>query len=273
MLDDLAWFPLTAPCMRCHRGPSNHPCGPYSRYRRTHYRGSARFLKRPGAPINRGTSRQYIIYQQNAEVVNLQALVGGVGATYRFRAFAAGSHRLRRARPAAGQQIALELQSETPRQRPRDQFGLVMTPLALAVAAERRRDDHVRAPLLRLTLDQFRLPRCEPVAQAREFVILQQQDASMHPKRPRHFPQSVPRRWPAPGRRSGTGGKTRPTRVRQARLSTSWVISGCDVNAVVSGHTTPRGVAANIHKTADARDLQRLAYSRPFSFFSWQVMQ
>jgi len=146
MLDDLAWFPLAAPCMRRHYGPWRSPRGPYPRYRKTQYLGSALFLERPRARIERATSRHYMIYQQNAEVVNLQAFAGGVGATYRFSMFVAREHPLQRARPGAG------------------------------------------------------------------------------------------------------------------------------VDGVVLGHTTPGGVAANVRKTTDPSDLERL-YRRPFSFFSWQVMQ
>src|ERR1700683_2613205 len=102
MLDDLAWFPLAAPCMRRHYGPWRSPRGPYPRYRKTQYLGSALFLERPRARIERATSRHYMIYQQNAEVVNLQAFAGGVGATYRFSMFVAREHPLQRARPGAG---------------------------------------------------------------------------------------------------------------------------------------------------------------------------
>src|ERR1700734_2194519 len=137
MLDDLAWFPLAAPCMRCEHRPWNHPCGPHPRYRKTQYRGSARFLERPRTRIERGTIRQYIIYQQNAEVVNLQALAGGVGATCRFPTIVSRWHQLRR----------------------------------------------------------------EPVAQAREFVIFQQQDGLDARNHPGTLPQigtrlASARRWP-----------------------------------------------------------------------------
>ena len=88
--------------MRCKHEPWNHPCGPHPRYRKTQYRGSGRFLERPRTRIERGTRRQYIIYQHNAEVVNLQALASGVGATLRFLMFAAGWNP-QRARSVAGQ--------------------------------------------------------------------------------------------------------------------------------------------------------------------------
>ena len=66
-------------------------------------RGGASFLQRAGAGIERGTSRQYIIYQQDAQVVNLQAFARRVGATYRLPMLAAREHQLRRTRLRAHQ--------------------------------------------------------------------------------------------------------------------------------------------------------------------------
>jgi len=58
-----------------------------------------------------------------------------------------------------------------------------------------------------------------------------------------------------------------------ARTASITPLSETAALGAVGRHTTPRGRVAKIRQTTDAMDLRRLTYSRPFSFFSWQVMQ
>jgi hypothetical protein len=84
-----AWFRVAARHPSRRNGPGNHGYGADPRHRKSQYRGGASFLQGTRTGIERRASRQYIIYQQDAEVVNLQALARGVGATYGLPVFAA----------------------------------------------------------------------------------------------------------------------------------------------------------------------------------------
>ncbi len=78
------WFRLASRCACRRYGPWNHGHGADPRHRKSEHRGGASFLQGARTGIERRASRQYIIYQQDAEVVNLQAFAGRVGATDGF---------------------------------------------------------------------------------------------------------------------------------------------------------------------------------------------
>ena len=62
------------------------------------------------------------------------------------------------------------------RQRPRDQFRLVVAAFALPVRMQRHRHNHVCAERLAFARHNFREARRKPIAQAGHFFIFQQQD-------------------------------------------------------------------------------------------------
>jgi hypothetical protein len=76
-----AWFRLASQSACRRNGPWNSRSGADPCRRKPEDRGGACFLQGARAGIERRASRPYIIYQQDAQVVNLQTFARRVGAT------------------------------------------------------------------------------------------------------------------------------------------------------------------------------------------------
>ena len=159
---------------RTQAGPSGeHPC-----HRQPQNRCRASLLKRPRTGVKRRAGRQYIIYQQNAEVVNSGALASGVGATYRLPSLGPGEHQLGRPRPGAHQEVGTEFQPQPFCQRAGDQLGLVVAALAEAVRMQRHRDDEIDLPGCGVAFHHLGQPSRKPLAQPLHAFVLQQHDGA-----------------------------------------------------------------------------------------------
>src|SRR6185437_1297775 len=146
----------------------------------SHHAFRARLLQSPRARVKSRASRKYIIYQQDAEVVNSRAFSNFVSATHCLPALASGEQQSRRTRFRPYQQVRTEGQFQFSGQRTRDQFCLIVSALALPRGMERNGNRDIRREQFRLDANFFLQPGGEPAAQPRQFLVFQHPDCTRH---------------------------------------------------------------------------------------------
>lgn len=121
-----------------------------------------------------------MIYQQDAEVVNLRVFSNFVSATHRLPTFATREQQPRRARFRSYQPVRAEGHFQFPSQRTRHQFWLFVSVLALPRWMERNGNRDIRREPFRRGADCLLQPGREPGSQPRQCFLLQQPDCTRH---------------------------------------------------------------------------------------------
>ena len=153
------------------------PIRDYARYCQSYHSGSSSLQQSARAGIQCCASRKDIIYQQNPELVNLRSRAGGERATDRLPAFMPGQAMLRRPGLRAHQQKGSQRNPQAFRERPGDQFRLVVAPLPLPQRMKRNGNYYVRRQSFRIFRHSLREPGREPISQPGHLLIFQQSDA------------------------------------------------------------------------------------------------
>src|SRR5579864_473977 len=156
------------------------PSCDHSRYGQSNYALRARVFQGSRAGIEGGACRTYVIYQQDAEVVNLRAAAHFVSATDRLPALAPGKQEPWRSRFRPHEQVSAQRESQSSGERPGDQFCLIVAAFTPARRVQRNGHYHVSREDFRLGAYFFFQSSREPMAESRQFLVFQETDRSGH---------------------------------------------------------------------------------------------
>src|SRR6185437_7483766 len=136
-----------------------------------HYSLGPSAFQRARARIQRRARRQYIIYQQNTQIVNLRPFSDGVGATDRLPVLRTRENKLGWARLRPNQHPTQESPSQALGERLSDKLRLVITALPLPICVQRNGNNRIE---LRSggSSQRFRQPRRKPIAQSGHLLVL-----------------------------------------------------------------------------------------------------
>src|SRR5258707_8915782 len=136
----------------------------------------ARLAQRARAGIQRRSGRQYVIYQQDAKIVNLTARMGGKSAAHGFPAFFEAKNTLVRPRASAHEEDRLVRKLQALCKGLRNQRGLIVPAFSFALPVKRYGHDYVGGELVRFGLDQLGQALRKPNPERPDLLELQQKD-------------------------------------------------------------------------------------------------